>query len=331
MMMLWLHLFSDADIVNTHCTNLLFYGHRPLAYALTKLTSICVPIYIILGGYGMAATWQASGGKMNNLRRTKLLMVNFWIVFLLFVPFGLFLRPDIYPGSALELLLNATALSYSYNGAWWFLLPYVLLVLCSQPLIKTFFNASLRKSAWFILLFLLVYVMTYVAKDYVEMQPAILPSVLLTIINTLYFLFIFSAGILSYKYDVISRLRHYVNSQRVPHIYWLMLAGLLLICLLRISIGNSALLHFPFVCLIIPLIVLLPKPHWLTTVLLFFGKHSTNMWLCHYFFISYLLDKQVYQLHYPLLIWGAVMAASLLASMVVGAIFSKVKKQPIRA
>ena len=57
-MMLWLHLFSNIEIIEECEHSLLFLNGKPLVYVLTKIASCCVPLYIFLGGYGLAKTYQ---------------------------------------------------------------------------------------------------------------------------------------------------------------------------------------------------------------------------------------------------------------------------------
>ena len=62
LMMMWLHLFSDENRVRTLDYALDFMNGMPLVYSLTRLASACVPIYIFLGGYGLAATYLTADG-----------------------------------------------------------------------------------------------------------------------------------------------------------------------------------------------------------------------------------------------------------------------------
>ena len=165
LLMLWLHLFSDTDLGPlTHCL-LPFFGGKPLAFAFSRIAAACVPIYIFLGGYGLTCVYRQRQGSMHNARRALSLMANFWMVFLLFVPLACITNPLLYPGSLLTLLLNVVAIDYSYNGAWWFLLPYVVLTLGAAPLIRRVLREQYRNgvdglsgnedvgqmSAWYVL------------------------------------------------------------------------------------------------------------------------------------------------------------------------------------
>ena len=90
--------------------------------------------------------------------------------------------------------------------------------------------------------------------------------------------------------------------------------------------GNSALIHIPFTPLIIlSLATLLNGKS--NKFLQLFGSHSTNMWLVHFFFITYIFDGQIYMLRYPVLIFVALVMVSLITSMVVNLILRVTKLQ----
>ena len=58
------------------------------------------------------------------------------------------------------------------------------------------------------------------------------------------------------------------------------------------------------------------KPHAVESAFLFFGEHSTNMWLTHMFFFSTLFTDFVYIAKYPLLIFALLLAITIPLSMV---------------
>jgi len=321
LLMLWLHLFSDVDQVR-QCQYLLpFFGGKPLAYAFTRIASCCVPIYIFLGGYGLACVFnQRCGGPMHNGRRALSLMVNFWVVCLLFIPLGSIARPDFYPGSLLTLVLNMTGIDYSYNGAWWFLLPYVVLTLCSTPVIRRFMTNSLRQDVVSLVVLLLVYITTYLAKD-IDIAEGSPLRIFYTVVNTLYMLFPFAIGILFVKYKLMERTRQWFSTFRPS----LLIAGLLLLCLVKMLMGSSALLHIPFVVVVLPLLLSVHRPAWLNSTLQFFGRHSTNLWLTHFFFCRYIFGALIYHLSYPLLIFAVLILVSLLSSYIIQTLYAPLR------
>ena len=118
LMMLWLHLFSNLELVELCNNTFSFVNGKPFIYALTRIASCCVHIYIFLGGYGLATTYQKIPFyKMNNGRRALSLMINFWIVFSIFIPIGCYFNPSLFIGSISTLLLNISGIIYTYNGA----------------------------------------------------------------------------------------------------------------------------------------------------------------------------------------------------------------------
>ena len=324
LMMVWLHLFSEQSITED-CINFLFFKGRPLAYMLTKLCACCVSMYAVLGGYGLSAVYSKSQGEMHNGRRALLLMANFWIVCLLFIPVGCIFRPDIYPGDWAQLLLNISAVSYSYNGAWWFLLPYVLITLCSKHIIRLLLHSSLRKEMAIFSALLILHVAAYIAKDYCNPSPGSLKQLADVGLNVIYLLFMFAIGVALFKHHWIQTLRKHLEQYDKKRRNASLALALFGICLLRISIGNSALMNLPFSVLIIILFTLLEKPCACTSAATFLGQHSTNVWLCHCFFLNMLLQGQVYALRYPLAILIAVLLLALTASYFIKRIFTPIR------
>ena len=325
LMMLWLHLFSDINVTE-ECANLVFYKGKPLAYMLTKLASCCVPLYTFLGGYGLAATFRNRQGQMNNRRRALLLMVNFWVVCLLFIPLGCLFRPDIFPGSWSKLLLNLTGISCSYNGAWWFLLPYVLITLCSKSIIGTLFRSNIKQETAIIGLLLLGHIGAYIYKEVGNIEQDSLELLIITGTEFVYLLFMFALGVTALKHKWVENLRQRLQNHQLPWPNLLLFLTLMAVCFLRISIGNSALLHPPFVVAIVLLYALLDKPKGYVRAAMYLGGHSTNLWLCHFFFICMLLQNQIYQLRYPIAIFLGLTVLSLLASYLIRAIHLPVKQ-----
>lgn len=318
LMMLWLHLFSDEETVYQCSYGLTYFNGLPLVYSLTRLASCCVPIYIFLGGYGLAATYQTTPGhRLHGGRRALALMANFWLIFLIFIPIGCMVNPDLYPGSWQTLLLNATAVDYSYNGAWWFLLPYVLLTLTAQFFMAHYEQSSRRQDIVMIGVLAFVHVGIYLLKS---MLPE--GHWLLTygswLLNYLSMLLLFTLGILAVKYRGSLSLWRGHNMR--------LLLFLIALCLVKMLLGSSSLLNVPFVLLLLPLLLSLQWPQWLRRTLEFLGLHSTNMWLIHYFFY-YLFGNLIYGLRYPVVIFVVLTLTSLACSMVLRPLCEPLRKR----
>ena len=318
LMMLWLHLFSDEETVYQCSYGLTYFNGLPLVYCLTRLASCCVPIYIFLGGYGLAATYQTTPDhRLHGGRRALALMANFWLIFLIFIPIGCMVNPDLYPGSWQTLLLNATAVDYSYNGAWWFLLPYVLLTLTAQFFMAHYEQSSRRQDIVMIGVLAFVHVGIYLLKS---MLPE--GHWLLTygswLLNYLSMLLLFTLGILAVKYRGSLSLWRGHNMR--------LLLFLIVLCLVKMLLGSSSLLNVPFVLLLLPLLLSLQWPQWLRRTLEFLGLHSTNIWLIHYFFY-YIFGNLIYGFRYPVVIFLVLTLTSLACSMVLRPLFEPLRKR----
>lgn len=324
LLMLLLHLFNTQERVAACTTYVMFWNHKPLVYALSRVAGFCVPIYLFVSGYGHAISLLR--GRLNFghcLQRVRKLYVNFWFIFFIFIPIACWVQPTAYPRGATVFLQNMIGLDFSYNKEWWFLLPYVVLALLSPFLFRAVAQKTntgdYRIGKAPLLLTAAVYLLVTTCGKYLPDSLSQQPLIVL-FLNTLKLLFVFIAAAAFAFNQWFERLQAW--PRRKSH---LLLVCLLALCLLRMSLGPSFLNAF-FVLVCIPLYVLLSRPNWLKRFLMFFGKHSTNMWLCHTFFAYYIWGEWFYGLRYPLLIYLALVAASLGVSMLVEPVYQRITR-----
>ena len=324
LLMLLLHLFNTQERVAACTTYFMFWNHKPLVYALSRVAGFCVPIYLFVSGYGHAISLLR--GRLNFghcLQRIRKLYVNFWLIFFIFIPIACWVQPTAYPRGATVFLQNMIGLDFSYNKEWWFLLPYVVLALLSPFLFRAVAQKTntgdYRIGKAPLLLTAAVYLLVTTCGKYLPDSLSQQPLIVL-FLNTLKLLFVFIAAAAFAFNQWFERLQAW--PRRKSHLF---LVCLLALCLLRMSLGPSFLNAF-FVLVCIPLYVLLSRPNWLKRFLMFFGKHSTNMWLCHTFFAYYIWGEWFYGLRYPLLIYLALVAASLGVSMLVEPVYQRITR-----
>lgn len=328
LLMLLLHLFNTQERVAECTTFVQFWNHKPLVYALSRVAGFCVPIYLFVSGYGHAMSHLH--GRLNFrhcVQRVFKLYVNFWIIFFLFIPIACWLKPAAYPRGIAVFLLNLIGLDFSYNAEWWFLLPYVVLALLSPFLFRAVVHKAdtgdTRIGKVPLLLAAAVYLLITTCGKYLPEPFSQHPLVILCL-NTFKLLFVFLAAAAFAFNHWFERLQAWPRRRRI-----LCLFILLALCLLRMSLGPSFLNAF-FVLVCIPLYVLIKRPIWLQRFLMFFGKHSTNMWLCHTFFAYYIWSEWFYGLRYPLLIYTALVIVSLGVSMLVLPVYKRVERLILR-
>lgn len=130
LLMLTHHLFYN-DSMNGMFGEVSLFGVR-VVHEIGLWSKVCVTIFVLLSGYGLEVT---SKGKVIHLldfykHRFKKLMINYWFVWILTVPIGIFVFGHSLNGvygnhivikCILDFfgLINFTG-SYGYNPTWWF-------------------------------------------------------------------------------------------------------------------------------------------------------------------------------------------------------------------
>lgn len=314
-MMLFLHLFNQTNQVALCYTSINFWNGKPIVYALSRIGGFCVPIYLFLSGYGLSFVFDKQQGKMQVGKRLRKLMLNYWVVMAVFIPLGAYLVPESYPGDLKTLVLNLITWEHTYNAEWWFLFPYLCLLLLSPVYLKVIFKQQQSQCLKFIGLLTLLYFGVYAAHKsfrtafdtyYVLEQSK----------QFIYCLYSFSLGAIFYKQKFIERSKAFFAEMSAMRRKVCLMGGITLICLLRMMLGPSIINPF-FAVVFIVLFCNLHLPAFLQKILCYMSGHSTNMWLVHTFFAYYYFHDFIYGLHYPLFIYAVLIVLSLISSYVI--------------
>jgi len=200
--MLFLHLFNQMQNVDL-CTNFIYIGDRPFVFLLSRFTHICVPMYLFLSGYGLYISYSAGNGR-RSWKRLIPLWINYVLILAVFVSIGTALNPQRYIGSFSELMQNILLWSYSYNGEWWFLFPYFVLVLISIP----FFRLLDKTKSWIALVALIsIGSITHIILKLHYSAYFTLSDFTVKPVLVLNCLFAFGIGALFAKENIICRIR----------------------------------------------------------------------------------------------------------------------------
>lgn len=129
--MIMLHLFCRKN--NLPYTPLIWIGDTPLVYYFGLFGDICIAIFCFISGYiHYKQLCDGTKGKERYLHLLRF-FINFWTIVILSVLVGAITKNSDIPGSGLDFLMNCLTLKNSYNGAWWYVNTYLLLVIL-QPL-----------------------------------------------------------------------------------------------------------------------------------------------------------------------------------------------------
>lgn len=317
--MLGLHLFNRSDITNFYDVKI-YLGGVSILTRISYIFDACVPIYLFCSGYGLYVSEDSGSNMKRRVQRILKLLVRFWIVMIVTccVGFALGMR-DKFPGSVLDFILNACLIKSSYVGAFWFVQTYTILALLSGVI----FKLIKKYSYWIVLpisfvLYVGAFGIQYIVLGRIEVEAITL------FVNALMLLLrsqiSFVIGMVFAKEDILDRCKLLIKIKNNPILPWVFC---IIVIAARAVFRNM--IFAPFSA--IALIVLFGTYNWGKSgekILLFFGKHSTNMWLTH---------MQFYMIFTPTLVFGSrnvfvimltLVALSLAASYVIDWVYNKV-------
>lgn len=248
-------------------------------------------------------------------------LVSYWLVLVVFCVVGVLAgQGDFMPGSVGKFLGNALLLENSYNGAWWYMFTYGVLVVASPLILK-----AVKKINPILLLALgvAVYFGAYVIRFKVSSGSWLLGKLGpfgMTLFEYLVGAVCCKKRIFTKLFRPWSRIRK--SMRWVP-------ATILFLALLysRTKIIPSLFVAPISGFAIMTLFHFWDKPRIVKDFFLFIGGHSTNIWLTHMFFYSVLFKGFVYIARYPILIFALMLAITVLVSMALQVVEKPIQKR----
>lgn len=278
----------------------------PLIGRLGSFSKICVAIFVFLSGYGLTLQTMSKGGIGNMFsfyrRRYVKLMINYWFIWLIFVPMGVFAFHRTFPLVYGEHYMfrafwdflglhQAVFNEAGYNATWWFYSCIIVLYL-TYPIIWRF------RRLWFVTIpFAIVFEMA------IFHIPFFGPS------NVGPYFLSFVCG-LSYAYVNPCILGGAKLSEKI-----FLLLALAMVCEYRFHIGATYLWDAAIVIIGTFIYSIVSIPKYLSEILSFLGKHSFNIFLFHTFILGYYFHDYIYWSRNPLLIYLTLLAVCILISM----------------
>lgn len=313
--MLCLHLFCTLE---PSFIPLVYIGDTPLTYFIGQAADCCVMIYCFCSGYGLMASYISSkeNGKeylKGRLKGIFRLLKSYWIVLCLFGIIAAIL------GKAAEWLVspviflgNFFTFWYTYNGAWWFVSTYILMVLLSPIVFKAVQKHPIIVAVLTPIIYFISYIIRFKYVDgFLIQHVARLGMSYAELLIGVYF----------YKYMIFEKCEKIWNKIvpkkinpyllilivfitivvrcYVPTLFIAPASGLVFIVCYLLGERSLSMLYKPFE---------------------FFGNHSMNMWLTHMFFYSSKYGGLAYYAKYPLTILVTLIIMSLVASIVLNCI-----------
>jgi len=331
--MVFMHLFQRLDYRGLY-TPLLYIGAKPLVFYAALLSDFCLPMYCFCSGYAHHIMWKNQGGAYykNILVRTGKFLLNYWMVVAVFSVVGLLYRPSgTMPGSFTTFLGNIFLYKVTYNGAWWFVLTYLILVVSSPLILKL---CEKRNSVAIILLFGVLYVAAYCLKfDVLERFGVEMPSgrsLAGWFLNQFALwgstVFAYAAGVISSKEKLYSKMYAFAYRHFGVVAVGTAAVAVILLCGVGHALVPSAVVAPATGIVSLYCFNLIRKGAAAEKALLFLGSHSTNIWLTHMFFYNVMFKDLVYVAKYPLLIFLLMMLITIAVSCLINLAYTPAVK-----
>jgi peptidoglycan/LPS O-acetylase OafA/YrhL len=303
--MLWHHLFYEYSEYGEWVQNIAHLG------------KVCVAMFLFVSAYGLTIQYSKIDSKkyqvpsfINTLKfqgkRLLKLYINYWFVFVLFVPMGVFLYHrslQIPYGEQVSYLksiivdLFGMQGNQSYNITWWFYQLIIILYLIFPLLF-----IAIKRMNFIILIF------CFLILGYHRYTIPIVHN----------WLFPFLLGIsCALNRETIST---FLNRANWKILFICNLFLLLLVAFLRLEdwrFGGIGMDGFFTITLIVFIVITVRKVKKIIPVVEFLGKHSMNIFLIHTFIFAYFYSGFIYSFKYPILIFIVLISWSLCISILI--------------
>lgn len=319
--MVFLHLF-DRDYYGLF-SPLLFIRDTPLSFYFGQISDFCVFGFAFLSGYGHLAQFGKIDFYKRRLKGLLSLLCSYWLILIVFSLISILTGKSAFmPGSAKEFIFNFFLLEY-YNGAWWYMLTYAVLVAISPLVLK-----AIKK--WKPITVLGLGFSIYCLAYYIRFKMDSSNWFLARFGPFGMTLFEFILGALAYKYKVFSCL--FERWKRIPRTAQIILAIIILIGMIY---GHTKIIPSLFIAPVTGFVIVMlfhfwQKPRIIIKLFAMIGEHSTNIWLTHMFFFKYIFNDFVYVAKYPILIFLFIMIITVFLSIILKQIERPIHKQIAR-
>ena len=258
----------------------------------------------------------------NRWKRLLKFILHFELILIIFSIIGLFIGSADIPVSLNEFIGNMFLYGLSYNGAWWFVVTYILLIIIYPYLrkINDRINPVIMLCVSFTLYFI-GYIFEF--QIMISTNNAVLNWIFTQVLLLARTQLPFVVGMIVCKHGVVEKLKNMLNNIRYKN---LILAFIVLIMFVFHCVVQS-LIVAPFTGIVtIMCFHLWDKPAWIESGFSFLGYHSTNIWLTHMFFYLTLFKDMVFKVKYPLFILIYMMVVCIIVSIIINYIEGFIRK-----
>lgn len=299
------HLFYSES--STQLFDDIFINEIGITQTIGIWCKVCVAMFVFLSGYGLAVSYSYNFNLQDfYFKRFKKLYFNYWIIWLIFVPIGIFIFDrnfnEVYGDHMIiKVILEFLGIynlfgGLGYNPTWWFYSCIIPLYIIFPLLIKLF------RERLYILIFcssICIVPLTFV--------PLIDP------IRSYLFSFVLGIALANIPATYIDRI----------HLTELIIV-LFLLSVARVFGNTLNCIIDGLICFTASLVLSkCTLPRLCEKVFVSLGKHSMNIFLFHTFIYYYWFTDYIYSTRNPIIIFIELMAVCYLISVSIEFIKSK--------
>lgn len=308
-LMLIHHLFAfNSRIENVNYISILSIRGQTIENYIGIFAKICVPIYLFVSGYGLYYCYKEKVEYKSILKRALNILKIYWIIMILFLIIGIMIGKREF--NFIEFVQNVLTISSSYNGEWWFLNTYIILLILF-PFIKKFVDKVSAKNILFISIGILG--MEIVAGKLLSYNTISSILILKLLLNAISSQSSFILGCIFCKLNIFG----YISYRFKNSIFENSIIQILVMFLCIALRGKSYIVDFIMIPIFIYSISICIEKLKLDNIFKFLGEHSTNIWLTHSFFCYHYFQKLTFMPKLSLLIILWLIMLSLISSFVV--------------
>jgi hypothetical protein len=279
---------------------------KPLVYWFGFFSEICVPLYSLSAGYAQYLLYsQNKINKKSVTDRILKLMINYWIVLVLFCILGLlFDREGRIPGNWVY-FLESIFLLHSYNGIWWYLKTYIILLIIPASVLMfpvQKLNGYKGVIACFLIDFSWYFSKQFGLLSYIHVNSEAGKFLINEAFDLIEVLPYFWCGAILCKCKIFDKLNSFFEQKISIRKRNILLAWGGVTLFIVINIVSKAILIGPTAVVVFLGFNLMKKHPVIEEMFLFLGKHSTNIWLTHAFFYAIIFKDLIWRAKYPVII-----------------------------
>jgi len=305
----------------------LFYEHPEFGELIQYtaiLGKVCVAMFLFISAYGLAIQVEKKGMFTNihkitwtelsgfYIKRFSKLYANFWVVFIIFVPIGVFVfnRNLVIPYGGNNIIKSLICDFFglggfeSYNSTWWFYQLIIVLYL----LFPLFYLIIKKWNVTILVLF-------FLTSGYHRFRIPIVHD----------WLFSFSIGLsCALNKNSINRFLNLFNKQLI-----LLFAIVFIFVIAYVRghlkrFGNIGMDGFFTLTWLLFILFTVRKINFLNSAFAYLGNHSMNIFMIHTFICNYFFSGFIYSLKYPILIFIVLLMISLSISVILEFVKTKI-------